>query len=153
MTHPASGNTLWQDFPDTSTPVSAARLEAMESAIDQTLSGGWLSLTMSGGWQGRDAAQGTSSFYAPASRQLPGGRIEVVGTIFRSSGGAASGDTLATLATAHRPSRETLMVATDSAGYAVPIIVRTTGVLAVSSFRTTATTISFSGSFVLSGPT
>ena len=34
MTHPASGNPTWQDYPDLSTPVTADALEAMEGALD-----------------------------------------------------------------------------------------------------------------------
>lgn len=34
MTHPASGNPRWQDYPNTSTPVTAASLEAIEGALD-----------------------------------------------------------------------------------------------------------------------
>lgn len=34
MTHPGTGNPTWQDFPNTSTPISAASLEAMENLLD-----------------------------------------------------------------------------------------------------------------------
>lgn len=34
MTHPASGNPTWQDYPNTSTLVTAASLEAMEGVLD-----------------------------------------------------------------------------------------------------------------------
>lgn len=36
MTHPVSGNPTWQDYPNTSTPITAAALEAMETALDRT---------------------------------------------------------------------------------------------------------------------
>lgn len=38
MTHPGSGNPTWRDFPNTSTPVTADSLEAIEGAVD-TLAG------------------------------------------------------------------------------------------------------------------
>lgn len=34
MTHPASGNPTWKDYPDLSTPVTAASLEAIEGTLD-----------------------------------------------------------------------------------------------------------------------
>lgn len=34
MTHPATGNATWQDYPSTSTPITAATLEAQELALD-----------------------------------------------------------------------------------------------------------------------
>lgn len=34
MTHPASGNPTWKDYPDTSTLVTAAALESLEGAVD-----------------------------------------------------------------------------------------------------------------------
>lgn len=35
MTHPGTGNPTWQDYPNTSTPVTAAALEAMEGVLDR----------------------------------------------------------------------------------------------------------------------
>lgn len=35
MTHPASGNPVWQDFPSTDTLISAAALNAIESFLDR----------------------------------------------------------------------------------------------------------------------
>jgi hypothetical protein len=35
MTHPASGNATWQDYPNTTTPVTAASLEGIENALDE----------------------------------------------------------------------------------------------------------------------
>lgn len=37
MTHPASGNTAWQDWPSTATLISAGRMEAIETALDSTV--------------------------------------------------------------------------------------------------------------------
>lgn len=34
MTHPGSGNSPWQDWPSTATLITAARLEAIEAALD-----------------------------------------------------------------------------------------------------------------------
>lgn len=34
MTHPGTGNQTWQDYPNTSTPITAASLEAMETVLD-----------------------------------------------------------------------------------------------------------------------
>lgn len=38
MTHPASGNATWQDYPSTSTLVTAAGLEAIENVLDGLVS-------------------------------------------------------------------------------------------------------------------
>lgn len=57
MTHPGSGNPTWKNYPDTSTPVTAASLEAIEGALDSL-----------GGEQGRVTtpnAQTSIAFIAP----------------------------------------------------------------------------------------
>lgn len=36
MTHPASGNPTWEDWPSTATLITAARLEAIEGVLDRT---------------------------------------------------------------------------------------------------------------------
>lgn len=39
MTHPASGNPTWEDWPSTATLITAARLEAIEGVLDRATAG------------------------------------------------------------------------------------------------------------------
>lgn len=153
MTHPASGNSVWQDYPNTETLISAAALERIEAALDQTVSSAWVPLTLTNSWVSRDVAMSTTTFFAPSCRLLPGSRVEMVGTIYRASGGAASGDGVATVPVGYRPSRELTIAAYDNNGYTVNMIVRPTGFVVVSSFRTTGNTITFGGAYPINGPT
>lgn len=143
-----SGNPVWQDWPSTATLVTAECLENIEAALDRLTPGEWQPLTLQNGWAAREPA----SFYTPSCRLLPWGRVEVAGTITRTTG-AGNGDTIVQLPAGHRPTRETVLIAADSGGYSVSLIVRTTGVVAVASYRTTAATLTLVGTFAADGPT
>lgn len=150
MAH-ASGNQTWLDWPSTATPVTAAGMEGIESAIDGLVPGDWMTITMRTQWQGRDAAQGTSTYYAPRVRTLPGARAELNGTLFK-TGGGANGEEVFLLPAGYRPARELVLPIMDSSGQPLGLMIRPTGVASLFANRTSAASLYLAGTFLLTAP-